>query len=563
MLAVPPADAASAQTAAPPLGTDPLDLSAKTTAWNVEGAPSLDRIWPTTRATLEQVRVRFPGVDGQSVEGFYPGPSYEYTRLPGWTPFYLYARDTATIVPAARYLPGSKDLVSAVEEWLRLQYADGAISATIAPDRTVDKATVVADEETSLILAAETAFDASTSTAGATWLRRDIRGRSVLRRLDDAAGWLLEQRLDADTGLIWRGHTTDWGDVKWEPSRTPTDLEPGDQRTASIYDQAIAYAAFGALARFHEAVGDAEGQAAWQQRAQALRDATERWLWQDAADRGFYRIHVHLQPDQIQHDFDEGTVVAIGNAAAVYYGLAPAERTSRVLSALERARLNAGAPKPGLTVDPPYLGWQETQMGPRVYQNGALWDWWGGRQVSGEFRAGYSALARQHLEQIALDWAQNPGKVYEWQSPWLARTSQDDGYAGAAGAVGEAVIAGLFGVDLRRGTLRITPRLGLTAGWIRVYEPASGISAAYRFSPTMASISVEIATNSPDAVSVELPLPAAWSGPVRATLDGADALPASLTEVGEERHLVVVIPSGRHRVDFERVRPSGERTSWN
>ena len=40
------------------------------------------------------------------------------------------------------------------EEFLREQYADGSISATVGPDYKVDKATVVSDEETSVIVGA-------------------------------------------------------------------------------------------------------------------------------------------------------------------------------------------------------------------------------------------------------------------------------------------------------------------------------------------------------------------------------------------------------------------------
>src|SRR5437660_1453259 len=129
-------------------------------SWHVDGAPELSAMEPTIHSILDRVHVKYPGVDGQQIEGFYPGPTYSYEMLPGWTPFYVYARDSATIVPMARFYYGAGAVQSAVEEFLREQYPDGAISATIAPDHKVDKATVVSDEETSAIVTAAEAYDA-------------------------------------------------------------------------------------------------------------------------------------------------------------------------------------------------------------------------------------------------------------------------------------------------------------------------------------------------------------------------------------------------------------------
>src|SRR5204863_10130530 len=110
-------------------------------------------------------------------------------------------------------------------------------------------------------------------------------------------------------------------------------------------------------------------------------------------NHGFYRIHSHVAPDNVRHDFNEDNVVAIGNAAAIYYGLADADKVPRILAALERARIHAGAPKPGLSLDPPYDNWHQIETDPGTYQNGALWDWWAGRQISAEFWSGYWQLA--------------------------------------------------------------------------------------------------------------------------------------------------------------------------
>jgi hypothetical protein len=519
---------------------------AETVSWHLDDAPELAAMEPTIRAVLSAVHVNYPGVDGQKVDGFYPGPTYSYNHIPGWTPFYLYIRDLATDLPMARYYYSAPTLRSSIEEFLRLQYSDGAISATVGPDFKVDKATVVSDEETSTIVAAMEAYNVLPEP---DWLKQNLRGQPLIDRLNRAMAWTLAQRRDATTRLIMRAHTTDWGDIKWEPNSDPTHMKPGDQWTASIYDQAIAYAALRGLARLNSAAGRDGDRARWEGEANELRSSTNAVLWQ--GERGFYRIHVHLAPDNVGHDEPEEDIVAIGNAAAVYYGLAEPDKVPRILAALERARIQARAPKPGLTLYPPYPGWYQVQMDQQTYQNGALWDWWAGRQISGEFWSGYWRMARMHLLQVARDWATHPGRVREWESPWLSRTGGDQAYAGAAGVVGQAVVEGLFGVDFKGREVRLTPRLDDMRGGVRVYQPATDLYAAYEYQASDRQVSIQYGSNSPTALSVRLPV--RWNSPSRALLDDRDFLPIAYERVGEMLVANVIVPSGTHRVDLLRT----------
>jgi len=523
----------------------------KSVSWHLEGAPEVSAMESTIHATLDRVHVEYPGADGQPVEGFYPGPTYSYEKLPGWVPFYVYIRDSATDLPMVRYYYGTAALRSTIEEFLREQYPDGAISATIAPDYKVDKASVVSDEETSAIVDATEAFDAMPDPK---WLTQDLRGQTLIDRLNKAMRWVLDTRRDPDTQLIKRAHTTDWGDIKWEPNSDPTHLRPGDQLTVSIYDQAIGYAALRGLARLNAAVGRDADRAHWETEAANLQANTNLVLWQDDVDHGFYRIHKHLPPDNVHHDFPEEDIVSIGNAAAVYYGLADADKVPRILSALERARVSAGASKPGLSLQPPYDGWYQVQMDQHMYQNGAIWDWWGGRQISAEFWSGYWQMARDHLMMVAHDWAAHPGVVREWESPWLGRTGADKAYAGAAAVMGQSVVEGLFGVSIVGKEVRVTPRLSDMTGGIRVYEPSTDLYLAYEYQASERREGIQYGSNSPTALSVRLPV--RWSGATRARLDGKDWLPISYQHVGQELVGTVIVPSGAHRVEMLRV-PAG------
>jgi hypothetical protein len=466
----------------------------------------------------------------------------------GWPPFDFYIRDTATDLPMARYYYGALALRSTVEEFLREQYADGSISATIAPDYKVDKATVVSDEETSTVIDATEAFDMMPDAA---WLTQQLRGQTLIERLNRAMSWVLSARRDPDTTLIQRAHTTDWGDIKWEANSDPSHLRPGDQLTVSIYDQSIAYAALRGLARMNAAAGREPDRARWDAEAANLRAATNAVLWQDTLDHGFYRIHKHVAPDNVSHDFPEGDIVSIGNAAAIYYGLADADKVPRILSALERARLAAGASKPGLTLQPPYNGWYQVEMDQHTYQNGAIWDWWGGRQISAEFWSGYWQIARDHLLMVARDWATHPGRVREWESPWLAKTGADQAYAGAAAVVGQSVVEGLFGVQIVGREVRLNPRLGDMNGGVRVYEPSTDLYAAYEYHASERRDAIEYGSNSSAALSIRLPV--RWRADTRARLDGHDWLPISYQHIGQETVGTMIVPSGTHRVEMSAV----------
>jgi Bacterial alpha-L-rhamnosidase 6 hairpin glycosidase domain len=538
-----------AQPAAPkptPPPADPDLAYSHDVHWELDGMPELAGMEPTVRSVLTEDHIQFRAIDGQAIDGFFPGATYVSTNSAGGLMFNLYVRDTATILPMARYYFGPSAMRSSVEAFLRLQYQDGAISATVGPELKVDKASVTSDEETSLVLAA---FAAYRATGDAGWLTKDVAGQALLDRLARAMNWLLTTHLDPGTGLIKRGHTTDWGDVKWETDGDASHMQPGDQWTVSIYDQAIAFAALQALASMDDAAGRQADAQRWRARAQQLQAQANAVLWQDGPDRGFYRIHAHLAPDTIKHTFDEGTIVAIGNAAAVYYGLADGNQVPRILDALERARLAARAPKVGLSLDPPYVGWLTGQMAPRIYQNGALWDWWAGRQITGEFEAGYQTRARTHLFELARDWAAHPGIVHEWDSPWLERAGPEPRYAGAAAVVGQAIVEGLYGVDFVGRDVHLSPRLGERSGKVRVYEPATDLYVAYRYQWTPSRVTLVYGSNSPTALSVRLPVP--WLDRTLVRLDGQDH-PAKPEKTGEDSDLFLVVPSGTHRIDLLR-----------
>jgi hypothetical protein len=530
----------------PPLAAESLAYVPET-AWRFPDYPRLEAMRGNITHTFQLCELEFTGSEGDATLGLMPSPEYPI----------LFARDTATMLAAARYFYPDERLRTPIEEFLHRQYrpetasdedayaaGEGAISAVIAPDGHVDKATAVSDEETSLIHAAYLYYR---TIGGGEWLRKEIAGRQAIVRLNSALDWLYAHRFEKTYSLIKRGHTTDWGDVKMEPTEgNPTDMDPqADHWTCSLFDQALTYRALLELAEMNEATGDRARADLLRQRAADLRAGANRYLWQPG--RGFYRTHLHLTP--LRHPFNEDEMVSIANAVAVYCGLADENQARAIFRKLERARTAAGAAKPGLTLYPPYPDgtFAAPYMRAGCYQNGGLWDWWGGVQISAEFASGYSYLALAHLLQVADDWAQHPDKIHEWQEPTSGRGHGPANYASAAGTMGEAVIGGLYGVALERQSLTLTPRLGRHLGYIRAYQPATDHYVAYNYTYSGRAIILDYGTNHPGPLTIRVLLPGQAGEVERAEIDGEET-PFTMKRRGDDVYCVLSTPVGMHRL---------------
>jgi hypothetical protein len=519
------------------------------TNWTYPDDPSIAAMSSTITSVFRANEISFSGVSpqmqaGEPVLGFMPGEGYPM----------IFARDTAWMMDTLPCYCGDEWLRTPIEEFLRRQYGpatageggyvpgDGAISAVLAPDGHIDKATAVSDEETSLIHAAYAYFQ----VRGTSWLSSTVDGQPVMARLNAAMDWLYAHRFSTGYGLIWRGHTTDWGDIKMEPTAgEPTDLDLStDHLTASIYDQAMAYRALRELAEMNMAYGDQQRAGEWLDRAAGLRQAVDRYLWQPS--RGFYRLHLHLSP--LRHPFDEEGMVSIGSAVAAGSGLASPDQARAVFAQLERVRRLAGTSKPGLSLYPPYPQgtFGHPQMGVGKYQNGGMWDWWAGVQVAAEFEQGFSDLAIGHLQQITADWATHPGAIYEWQEVRSGIGWGPAHYSAAAGSVGHAIIGGLYGVTLDFREARLRVRLAQHPGSIQVAQPGTGLYATYDYDADAARLRLDYDTNHPGPLTIWLRLPEGQEA-ASVYIDGSPA-PWALEQTGEDRFVRVSAPIGQHRL---------------
>jgi hypothetical protein len=180
-----------------------------------------------------------------------------------------------------------------------------------------------------------------------------------------------------------------------------------------------------------------------------------------------------------------------------------------------------------------------------VYQNGGVWDWWGGWQVLAEFQTGYSQVARTHLLQTAADWAAHPGQIFEWQEVSTLAGHGGDQYAGAAGVYAQAIVEGLYGVSLSLASPALSPRLGDWPGSIVVRQPANGLFLRYTYQPSADRLALSYETNHPAlAFPLHLLLPPGFE-PGQVRLDG---VPLASERVSQGRDVVLAasLPTGYH-----------------
>jgi len=542
----------------------PTDLSYSTeTTWLLPGLPDLSATSGYIPHNFSHGEAIFQ-TGSETIHGFRPGKVYPE----------MYVRDIAWGMETAQYYYPDEYLREPIEAYLRRQYTAGtvsldgdfgvvagagAIGGIITPQGRSNKQTITTDEETSLIHAAYLYYNLSYNTA---WLQKQINGKSIIERLNLAADWLYTHRLDPQLQLLWRGHTTDWGDVKFEKGPGYTDYNPAqDHLTASIYDQALAYMALLELAQMNAAVGNTARADEWQNRAETLKKQTNDLLWQ--SQKGFYLTHRHITP--LEHSFDESAMVSISNALAVYAGLTNLQQTKAIFHNLEKARIAVDAKKPGLSIYPYYpnkwpdLFFDYSGMGYGNYQNGGVWDWWGGVQIKAEFLTGFSEIARTHLLQVAHEWQDHPGNIIEWYSTTDPRHEGSHYYSAAAGTMGSAIIEGFFGVELSGQGLTLQPRLGLNDGYIRVYQPATDRYAAYSYDWDDDVIRLNYGTNATGAITIKA-LKLRSEQIARVTIDGHPVQFETET-VGQDTYTVFYGPGGRHNVEIIKEQPLAQVVS--
>lgn len=547
-----------------PLGTSPPEArppaaSGPETRYDVDD-DALARLQPLLVASLESNRKEFRGRTGL-VSGFGAGTAYPQ----------VWIRDNATLVPLTRYLYSRPHLTSWIEEHLASQRPDGSVNDWIAvgeparfhadaPEATevfragtvvlsADRNTTESDQESSAVDAAAQVF-AITGDRG--WLTRPVAGRPLLDRLDAALEYVRARRFDSARLLVTSAFTADWGDVTpVHADQRAIYLDRATPLVASLYASAAFVRAARGLGALHRVAGDPAGGHRWEERARLTASAIQRHLWQ--APRGFYRLHLVLWWPPSGRPPDDDDRFALGsNAVALVAGLGDEAAVRSVMAVAQERRGRLGLSTISGVLLPPYpAGFFRHPIlrDEYAYQNGGEWDWFGARLLLAALERGQAAAARAELRRIAAQAVRSRG-LFEWST----RSGQGRGssrYAGSAGALGAAILAGLYGIDLRHDGLDLHVRLGDLSGRVRVSEPATGATVAYEYSCDGARrhlrLRYESSRRGPGTLEVLLP-PGRVSA--RARLDGGPERELDTRAVGDDRYVRLSTDWTPHRLEL-------------
>lgn len=518
----------------------------------VSGDPDLNRLQDFLSAALEANRKEFAAQ--QMIKGFGAGSSYPQ----------IWLRDSATIIQLSRYYYSADYLTSWLEEHLSYQREDGQLYDWIASGEksnfsgaaprvtevyhsrqdggaqtritiSADKNTTEADQEPAAIDAAYQVFKI---TGDRNWLNKNIKGRSLIDRLNVALDYIWKNKLESTLGLMSNAFTADWGDVSpVYPDQRALYVDEKTPLVAGIYTNAVFYRAATQLAELnHENANDRIADS-WKEKAAAIKENINKHLWQE--DKGFYRIHLTLTPKLLPDDQDDSNILAMGgNCLAVLNDVADDAHARKIFDAVALRKQQYGMSTIAGTLLPAYPSGRfkhPSVSEEYVYQNGGQWDWFGGRFLLAEFERGYSQRAFRDLIEIARKSANNHG-LYEWHT----RSGEGKGsanYAGSAGVLGRDVFQGLFGIYLSQSTLSLRIRLGDQSGQVHLYEPATDHYVAYNYCHEPGAIRLNYESNVPGSGQLHLLLPPNQRA-AEAQVDGKN-IEFQTETIGEDVYLVL------------------------
>jgi hypothetical protein len=299
-------------------------------------------------------------------------------------------------------------------------------------------------------------------------------------------------------------------------------------------------------------------------KAASLREKTDQWLWQE--DKGFYRIHIHLDASY-KHAFDEDDLLAMGgNIVAILSGLADETKAKLILEqALARQKTYGLSTVSGSLLPPYPRGAYRHPLvdDPYEYQNGGQWDWFGGRLILALFQNGFTRRATDKLLEIVAKNLANGG-LFEWEDKGGASRGSDF-YGGSAGSLARALFEGYLGLNIAAESVSLAPRLGLDAAKVHFYQPLSGLFVAYDYRPGPDGRTLSFDFNSNFAgrgeVKIWLPWPIRTRDSLQPTsadyevfLDGRPA-PFTQTQVNEDEYVSLETDFKNHRLEVRRSVP--------
>ena len=305
------------------------------------------------------------------------------------------------------------------------------------------------------------------------WLAR------ALPRLEKAIDYMTSdpKRWDAAHGLVKRGYTIDTWDFTYEPaSVTNRTLTSATPQAIMHGDNSGVYQAMTQLAWLNDRLGRAEKAVAWRARADALKAAMYKHLWNGRFF--FHQLPLNVPPV----DAHERERLSLSAAYDMNRGLMPVADCRRTIEEFRRRRQTTDCFAEWFTVDPPYdFTFARHPRGD--YVNGGVCLFTAGELAKAALENGYEAYGWDILVRVK-EMAARDGTLYFLYDRTTAKSINAAlgpsawGAASILSAFDEA-LAGVRDVGVRYDAIRFSPRWLVTGldevRYFTGYEAANAV----------------------------------------------------------------------------------------
>ena len=305
------------------------------------------------------------------------------------------------------------------------------------------------------------------------WLAR------ALPRLEKAIDYVTSdpKRWDARHGLVKRGYTIDTWDFTYEPaSVTNRTLTAATPQAIMHGDNSGVYQAMAQLAWLNGRLGRTAKAAAWRARADALRAAMYKHLWNGRFF--FHQLPLNVPPV----DAHERERLSLSAAYDMNRGLMPVADCRKTIEEFRRRRQTTDCFAEWFTVDPPYdFTFARHPRGD--YVNGGVCLFTAGELAKAALENGYEAYGWDILVRVK-EMAARDGTLYFLYDRTTATSINAAlgpsawGAASVLSAFDEA-LAGVRDVGVRYDAIRFSPRWPVTGldevRYFTGYEAANAV----------------------------------------------------------------------------------------
>ena len=288
------------------------------------------------------------------------------------------------------------------------------------------------------------------------WLAR------ALPRLEKAIDYVTSdpQRWDARHGLVKRGYTIDTWDFTYEPaSVTNRTLTAATPQAIMHGDNSGVYQAMAQLAWLNGRLGRTAKAAAWRARADALKAAMYKHIWNGRFF--FHQLPLNVPPV----DAHERERLSLSAAYDMNRGLMPVADCRKTIEEFRRRRQTTDCFAEWFTVDPPYdFTFARHPRGD--YVNGGVCLFTAGELAKAALENGYEAYGWDILVRVK-EMAARDGTLYFLYDRTTATSINAAlgpsawGAASVLSAFDEA-LAGVRDVGVRYDAIRFSPRWPVT-----------------------------------------------------------------------------------------------------